>query len=164
MRRVSNWMDSNLATQGYFLAADERRRLRLGLRFATGLCLPLVVVALVLESPAMLLAMAGVGLVAGFTPRHPFDLVWNRGVRHVLNAPAVPPNPVRRRHAFQVGSACLLAVAALFAADLPVAAFALGGLLVAACSLVTATNFCVPSFLSSLLDRRRARSPASASS
>lgn len=163
MRRVSNWMDRNLATQGYCLGAEERHRLRLGLRFPTGLCLPLVVTALVLESPAMLVALAGVGLVAGFTSRHPFDLLWNHGVRHVLRAPALPPNPVRRRHAFKIGTAWLLVVAALFAADLSAAAVALGVLLVAACTLVTATNFCVPSFLLSLLERRRGHSAVPAS-
>jgi hypothetical protein len=50
--RTATWMDRNLAVQGYRLEADERRRLRLGLRFATGLCLPLVALAMVLESPA----------------------------------------------------------------------------------------------------------------
>jgi hypothetical protein len=164
MSRISTWMDSNLAIQGYCLGAEERQRLRLGLRFSTGLCLPLVVTALALKSPVMLLAVAGVGLVAGFTPRHPFDLVWNHGVRYALRAPALPPNPVRRRHAFKIGAAWLLVAAALFAAGLSAAALALGGSLVAACSLVTATNFCVPSFLLLLLERRRARSPVPASS
>jgi hypothetical protein len=164
MARLVSWMDSNLAIQGYCLGAEERRRLRLGLRFSTALCLPLVVAGLAFESPGMLLAVAAIGLVAGFTPRHPFDVLWNHGVRHLLKAPALPPNPARRRHAFKVGAASLLAVAALFATGQPGAAVALGALLVAACTLVTATNFCVPSFLLSLLERRRARSAVTASS
>ena len=152
---LSEWVHRNLAVQGYCLSRQEAAGLRVALRFATGLCLPLVATGLALESPAMLLALSGIGLVAGFTPRHPFDLLWNHGVRHLLRAPALPPNPVRRRHAFKMGTAWLLAVAALFAADLSTAAVALGGLLVAACTLVTATNFGVPSSLLSLLERRR---------
>src|ERR671937_359042 len=99
VNRVSEWIARNLVTQGYCLHDDERRRLKIGLRFATGLCLLLVALALALESPALLVALAGIGAVAGFTPRHPFDLAWNYGVRYPLRAPLLPPNPERRRDA-----------------------------------------------------------------
>jgi hypothetical protein len=150
--KTTAWMDGNLAIQGYCLDPDERRRLRLGLRFPTGLCLPLVALALVLESPVMLVALSGVALVAGFTPRHPFDLVWNHGVRHGFGAPPLPPNPVRRRHAFKVGFAWLLVVAGLLAAGATTAGLVVGALLLVACSLTTFLNFCVPSYLMSLFE------------
>lgn len=157
-RRVSDWIARNLTTQGYCLGAEERTQLWVALRFATGLCLPLVAAALVLESLVLLLALASIGAVAGLAPRHPFDLLWNHGVRHISAAPPLPPNPVRRRHAFKIGAAWLLTVAALFAADLPAGAWALGGILIAACGLTTTVNFCVPSFALSLLERTRTRS------
>jgi Domain of unknown function (DUF4395) len=155
-KRVSNWMARNLVTQGYCLAAAERRRLKLGLRFATGLCLPLVALGLVLESPALLVVLAAIGALAGLTPHHPFDLLWNYAVRHAFGLPPVPRTPTRRRHAFKAGATWLLAVAALFAAAAPTAALALGGVLLCGCTTVTVTNFCLPSFLLSLLDRPRA--------
>jgi hypothetical protein len=148
-------MARNLVVQGYCLTAEERTGLRLGLRFATGLCFPLVALALALESSAMLVALASIGAVAGLTHRHPFDLLWNYGVRHAFAAPPLPRNPIRRRHAFKVGAAWLLAVAALLAAGLTTAALALGSVLLGACGIVTATNFCLPSFLLSALDRPR---------
>ena len=49
-------MRSNLTTQGYCLSDGERRELWLGVRFSTGLCLTLVIVALGLESPVMVLS------------------------------------------------------------------------------------------------------------
>ena len=58
------WMRSNLTTQGYCLSDAERRELSLALRFSTGLCLTLVVVALALESPVMVFALSGIGLRA----------------------------------------------------------------------------------------------------
>src|SRR5919202_4864819 len=143
----------NLTIQGYCLDPDERRRLRVGLRFPTGLCLPLVALAVVLESPAMLVGLSGVALVAGFTPRHPFDLLWNHAVRHAFGAPPLPPNPVRRRHAFKLGTAWLLALAGLFAAGASVAGLVLGGLLLAACASATALYFCVPSYVMSRCTR-----------
>jgi len=111
--RVGAWMRANLTTQGYCLSDEERRELSLALRFSTGTCLLLVLTALALELSPMIFALSSVGVVAGFTPRHPFDLLWNYGVRHVVGGPALPPNPTRRRHAFKIGTVWLLAVGGL---------------------------------------------------
>ena len=154
-RTLGNWMRANLTTQGYCLDDDERRRLAVALRFSTGTCLLLT--ALALESPAMIFALTGVGLIAGLTSRHPFDVVWNHGVRHLTGRPALPPNPRGRRHAFKIATVWLLVVGTLFAAGVNTVALILGGLLVAACATVTITNFCIPSELLALWERRRAR-------
>jgi Domain of unknown function (DUF4395) len=155
-RTLGNWMRANLTTQGYRLDDDERRRLTVALRFSTGTCLLLVIAALALDSPAMVFALTAVGLIAGLTSRHPFDLVWNHGVRHLTGGPALPPNPTRRRHAFKIATVWLFVVGTLFAARANTVALILGGLLVAACATVTTTNFCVPSELLALWERRRA--------
>jgi hypothetical protein len=94
-------------------------------------------------------------LFAGFTPRHPFDLLWNHGVRPLVGGPELPPNPTRRRHAFKIGTVWLLVVAVLLAVGSTVAALALGGLLLAACATVTATNLCLPSEALAWLERRQ---------
>jgi hypothetical protein len=150
MQNAGAWMRANLTTQGYCLTDAERRELAVGLRFSTGLCLSLVIVALALESPAMVFALAGIGVVAGFAARHPFDY----GVRRVLGAPALPPNPPRRRLAFKVATAWLLVVGTLFAVGAATAALVLGGLLVAACATVTTTNLCLPSEALAWWERR----------
>jgi hypothetical protein len=149
-------MHTNLATQGYSLSDAQCRELALGLRFATGLCLALVTVALVLESPALVFALSAIGLVAGFSARHPFDHLWNRMVRHVVRAAALPPNPTRRRHAFKLATVWLMGVGVLFASGAATAALILGGLLLAACAIVTATNLCLPSEALAWWERRTA--------
>ena len=154
---ATEWTHENLATQGYRLTGDEARRLRVGLRFPTALCLALVITALALQS-ALLVAL--LVPVAGWTSRHPFDHLWNRGLRHLTGAPELPPNPVRRRHAFKLATVWLAAVAVLFAAGTNVAALAFGGVLVAVCGLVTATNFCIPSTMLAWLDARRRKEVA----
>ena len=154
------WMRSNLTTQGYCLSESERRELAVGLRFSTGLCLTLVVVALALSSPVMVFVLAGIGVIAGFRARHPFDYLWNHAVRHLVRRPALPPNPTRRRHAFKVATAWLVAVGALLAAGLTTAALVLGGVLVAACTMVTATNLCLPSEALAWWERRTTRKEA----
>lgn len=151
------WMRGNLTTQGYRLSDAERRDLWLGVRFSTGLCLALVVAGLVLESAAVVLALVPIGALAGFTARHPFDHVWNQGVRHVVGAPALPPNPPRRRHAFKLATVWLAAVGVLMALGAMTAGLVLGGLLVAACATVTVTNLCLPSEALALWERARTR-------
>ena len=152
--QASSWMRANLTTQGYCLSDAERRELALGLRFSTGLCLSLVVIALALQSPAMVFAMSGIGLIASFSARHPFDLVWNHAVRYLVGGPPLPPNPIRRRHAFKVATVWLIVVGALFSAGASTAALVLGGLLVGACATVTATNLCLPSEALAWWERR----------
>ena len=160
---LTHWMDGNLRTQGYCLGVEESRNLAVGLRFPTALCLGLVVTGLTLGSAPMLFVLSGIGAVAGFTPRHPFDHVWNGAVRHVFRAPPVPPNPPRRRHAFKIATVWLLGVATLLAVRATTAGLILGGMLVAACYLVTVFNLCLPSVTFELVDRlQRRRAPVPA--
>ena len=142
---LKHWMGTNLATQGYCLSDGERRELWLGLRVSTGLCLALVVAGLALQSPTLIFALCAVGAIAGLTPRHPFDYLWNAGARHLFNAPALPPNPVPRRHAFKFATTLLVAVGVLLAVGATTPALVLGVLLVAGCATVTITNLCLPS-------------------
>ena len=158
-RERANWTQANLAVQGYCLSGDQARALRVGLRFPTALCLALVVTGLVLESAPLILALVPIGALAGWTSRHPFDLIWNHGVRRLFDVPELPPNPTPRRHAFKLGTLWLLAVGLLFAAGATTAALVLGGVLVAVCGLVTITNFCIPSTLLAAWDRRREARP-----
>ena len=146
--------EANLAVQGYRLSPGQSGALGLGLRFPTALCLALVVVGLALESAVAILALVPIGAVAGWTARHPFDLLWNHGLRHFLDAPPLPPNPTPRRHAFKLATVWLLVVGALFAGGKSTAALVLGGVLVAVCGLVTVTHFCVPSTLLGVWRRR----------
>jgi hypothetical protein len=150
------WMRDNLTTQGYCLSDAERRELAVGLRFSTGACLTLVIVALALQSPVMVFALSAIGAVAGFAARHPFDHAWNHVVRHIVGGPVLPPNPRRRRDAFKIATVWLLMVGALLAAGATTVALVLGALLLAACATVTATNLCLPSETFAWLARRRA--------
>ena len=152
---MAAWTHENLGTQGYCLSPIEARQLRVGLRFPTALCLALVGVGLALQSALLIAMLVPIGAVAGWSSRHPFDHLWNHGVRHLTGAPPLPPNPTRRRHAFKLATVWLGAIAVLFAAGQATGALVLGGVLVSVCSLVTVTNFCIPSTMLAWLDARR---------
>ena len=152
--------DANLAVQGYCLSSQESRALRFGLRFPTAFCLALVVAGLALQSAVTILALVPIGAVAGWSARHPFDALWNHGLRRLFDAPPLPPNPTPRRHAFKLATVWLVTVGVLFAVGQATAALVLGGVLVAVCGLVTVTHFCVPSTLLGLWWRWRGTSTA----
>jgi len=154
---LTAWMDANLAVQGYCLTPAEGRALRWGLRFPAALCFALVLTGLLLQSAVLILALVPVGAVAGWTRRHPFDLIWNYVIARVSSAPPLPPNPTPRRHAFKVATTWLLLVGILFAIGQSTAAVVLGAALLGACAAVTVANFCVPSTLLAAWSRRRGR-------
>jgi Domain of unknown function (DUF4395) len=151
---TASWTEANLQVQGFCLTAAEARALRWGLRFPTALCLVLVATGLVLQSAVLILAMVPIGVIAGWTQRHPFDLIWNHGVRQLTGAPELPVNGTPRRHSFKLAAVWLLAVGLLFAFGYATAPLVLGGVLVAVCGLVTVTNFCIPSTLLGIWWRR----------
>src|SRR5512134_1756651 len=122
------WMDRNLDVQGYCLTEEEIHALRWGLRFPTALCLALLVTGLALQAAVLILALVPIGAVAGWARRHPFNLIWNHGLRHLTGAPELPPNPRPRRHAFKLATVWLLAVSLLFAFGEATAALVLGAI------------------------------------
>jgi hypothetical protein len=149
------WTARNLAVQGYRLTGEEAHKLRWALRLPTGLCFVLVSLGLALQSAVLLLALVPIGAAAGWTRRHPFDLIWNQGLRHLTGASALPANPTPRRHAFKLGTIWLLAIGLLFALGQPTAAPILGAILLPVCGLVTLTNYCIPSTLLGIWSRGR---------
>ncbi len=149
-------MRANLTRQGYCLNESESRSLWLGMRFAGGACMALVITGLALTSAMMILTLAGLGTVASVAQYHPFDYVWNHVVRRVIGGPAVPPTARGRRFGFRVATVWLLAVGTLLAAGATTAGVVSGVLLLAACAPFTLLNLCVPSLLLALWERRRA--------
>lgn len=152
---MAAWTHENLGTQGYCLSPAQTRQLRVGLRFPTALCLGLVGAGLALQSTVLIAVLVPIGAVAGWSSRHPFDHLWNHGVRYLTGAPPLPPNPTPRRHAFKLATVWLGAIAVLFAAGQPTLALVLGGVLVAVCLLVTLTHFCIPSTMLAWVEHRR---------
>jgi hypothetical protein len=91
------WMRSNLTTQGYCLSDAERRELSLALRFSTGLCLTLVVVAFALESPVMVFALPP------STANNPAPPTTTHTPPHTAPTAQTPPAPTLLRPSLLAG-------------------------------------------------------------
>ena len=156
---VGHWMRCNLSMQGYgALSDDERRELGMALRLSPALCLTGIALGVVLESPAVLLAMAGTAFIGGFvTAKHPFDLIWDHGLRRFRGGPRLPATPPPRRFACQLAAPWLVAMAAAYLVGADAVGLALGVPLLVVAAVNATTNWCLPSLIHGLLSRRSLR-------
>lgn len=132
-----------------FDAVDDRLLAQTGawLRLAPALCALVAAVGTALAAAPVLWALAATAALGALLPSHPFDLVYNFGVRRLTGTPRLPENRAPRRFACAVGSAWLVVTGALFALGFELAGYVLGGAFVATATLVATTHICIPSIL-----------------
>jgi len=140
---------SGLAQQGYYeLSGDELRRLDRGLRFTPAVMLLAAAAGLATRQPALHATLAAIGALALVLPRlHPVDLLYNHGLRHLFQAPPLPPNPLPRRLAGLVAAGLNLAICLAFTSGRDSLGYGLGGVLLAILTLLATRHLCVVSWL-----------------
>ena len=117
------------------------------LRLAFGLCALLGGLGTVLASPTILLALALIAAIAAASPVHPFDFIYNYGIRHLTGTRPLPRRGVPTRLGCGVGAVLLLVTAWTFSAGHAVVGYALGGLLTFVVLLAGTTDICIPSMI-----------------
>ena len=129
------------------------------LRLAPALCATVTAVGTALASPAILFALAGTAFLGALLPIHPFDLIYNYGLRFALGKRPLPPNGAPRRFACGIAAVWLVATAWLFLAGETTAGYALGTLFVLVAGLVSTTDICIPSIIFQTARRLAGASP-----
>lgn len=117
------------------------------LRLAFALCAVMAGVGTALASPMILLLLFPIALLAAVFPVHPFDLIYNYGIRFMTGTGPLPRRHAPSRFACGLGAVWLLATAWAFHAGLLVGGYVLGGLLTAVAVLVSTTDICIPSLV-----------------
>ena len=117
------------------------------LRLAFGLCAVLGGLGTVLASPGILTGLAALAVLAAASPVHPFDLIYNHGIRHLTGTGPLPRRGVPSRVGCGVGAGLLLVTAWTFSAGHAVAGYVLGGILTSVVLLVSTTDICIPSLI-----------------
>ena len=117
------------------------------LRLAFGLCGLLGGVGTLLASPTILLVLALIAAVAAASPVHPFDLIYNYGIRHFTGTGPLPKRGAPTRFGCGMGAVLVLVTAWAFSAGHQVAGYALGGALTFVVLLVSTTDICIPSLI-----------------
>jgi hypothetical protein len=137
-----------LEIQGFdTVDVQELERVAPWLRLSFGLCALLGGLGTALASPAILLALALLAALAAASPVHPFDLIYNYGVRRLTGTGLLPQRGAPSRFGCGMGAVFLLVTAWAFSAGHVVAGYALGGLLTFVALLVSTTDVCIPSIL-----------------
>ncbi len=117
------------------------------LRLAFGLCATLAIVGTALASRPVLLTLAGIAFVAALSPVHPFDLIYNLGIRHATGTPPLPRRGPPSRFASGVGALWLIVTVGAFQSSWMILGYALGSTLVLVAILVATTDICIPSMI-----------------
>jgi hypothetical protein len=142
--------------QGFMNLSDQTLwDLDYWLRLSPFLCGVWVGVGVALGSPAILWALAPLALLGAILPNHPFDAVYNLGVRHLLATPPIPPYPAPRRFGSALATVWLLAMGWSFHAGLRSTGLALAIVMMAPQSVQVLTGFCLPAFVYRQLTKTR---------
>ncbi|HEU4644334.1 MAG TPA: DUF4395 family protein [Burkholderiales bacterium] len=126
---------------------QELARVAPWLRLTFGLCTLLGGLGTVLASPAILLVLALVAAFAAASPVHPFDLIYNYGIRRLTGTGPLPRRGVPARFGCGMGAVFLVVTAWAFSTGHAVAGYALGGVLTCVVFLVSTTDICIPSMI-----------------
>ncbi len=147
-RRLSPTMRRRLDVQGFEDVDDERLAEVgpwLGMAFVG--CAILAGVGTFTASTEILWALVTIAALAAILPVHPFDLIYNYGIRRLTGTRSLPQRGAPSRFACGVGAVWLIAVILLFEGGYMAAAYVLGGLLTLVAMLVGTTNICIPSMI-----------------
>lgn len=125
------------------------------LRLSPALCAATAAIGTLAGSPVILLALAATAFLGAVLPFHPFDLIYNFGIRFWIGRRPLPSNGMPRRFACGTASIWLIGTALLFSIGASMAGYALGGLFVAVATLVSTTDICIPSMMIYYLSRFR---------
>jgi len=117
------------------------------LRFAFALCSILAALGTLFASPIFLYVLAPIAALAAISPVHPFDLIYNYGIRYLTKTPQLPKRGAPSRFACGLGSVWLIVTALMFQSGNLTIGYILGGSLTFVALLVSTTDFCIPSII-----------------
>ena len=99
-----------LEAQG-FVGLDDRALAEVApwLRLAPALCAAWTAVGTTMASPQVIWALVPIAASGALSRGHPFDSLYNHGLRHILGTSRLPPYQAPRRFACGVASVWLAA-------------------------------------------------------
>ncbi len=125
------------------------------LRWSPVLCAFFMILGVSLQSPVVLWLLAATAFLGVLLPFHPFDLLYNYGVRHLAGTRPFPRNGPQRKFACGLASAWLVATGWAFHVGASTLGYSLGIPLILVAALVSVTNICIPSMIYNYLFSQR---------
>ncbi len=156
---ISATCKRRLQVQGYLNYSDkELNDYKYGIRFAYYMCGSLVVLGLSLTSIKILAMMMTIAFLGSLPPYHPFDYLYNYGIRHLIRKPKIPPRSNQGRFACGLATVWLGSIIYLFYQGLYLWGYIAGGILVSVATLVSTMDICIPSIIYNFLFKEKLKS------
>jgi len=147
-----------LHIQGYHLYSDkELNGYKYGIRFAYALCTTMVAVGLVLNNLPLLIIAAVVAFGGTVLPYHPFDYLYNYGVRHLFKKSRIPRRTSQAKFACAIAFVWLTFIISFLYFGNFMMAYTLGGILLFLATLASAMDICVPSMIYNFFFKKAVR-------
>jgi len=156
----TNHTKKYLQIQGFDLDDDTLAEIGPWMRWPYVLCASLLTVAVVLASPWMLWGLSTIAIATVFLPSHPFNYLYNHGVRHLTGTRPLPPGTAQGKFACGVAGTWMIATGAAFFVGATTVGYVLGGSMVPIAALVATTHICIPSMIYNALFTRKQPQPA----
>jgi len=152
IRQISPTARKRIEAQGFLGYSDSfLAYINYPLRLAPAICMTWVAVGTYLASPFALWALMPFAFLGAVLPGHPFDAIYNHGIRHLIGAPALPKYGKPRRFACANMTVWLGVTGWAFSSGWMALGYALGIFEVLIALVNVTTGFCVPSFFYGLL-------------
>jgi hypothetical protein len=144
MKPFSQTTKQRLVAQGFDLSDDEIVAFNYWLRLAPAICMLWVLAGLALGSTFMIAALIPVGLLCFALARHPFDAIYNYGLRFLTGGEKLPLYGAPRRFVCLMAAMILAAIALSFGFGLLAVGYTIGISMVAMLLLNVVTGNCGP--------------------
>ena len=148
MSQITATVRERIQAQG-FCGLDDATYAQLNypLRLSPAITMVWVAVGTALASPTILWALVPFAALGAILPGHPFDVLYNYGLRHLLGTPALPRYGLRRRIACALAMIMSSVAAWSFQAGMPMVGYIVGWSEVAGAFVEVSTGFLRPSFI-----------------
>ena len=141
--RLQSWLE----LRGIACSSDpEFVKLVPWIRTTFVLCGSLVGIGTAFAFTPLLWAMVPIAAAGAIFKVHPFDLIYNYGLRHLTGTRPLPPNGAPMRFSCGVAGVWIVAIALSFNLGVAPLGYVLGAMLISIAAVVSVTHFCIASF------------------
>jgi len=152
MSHISVTARERIQAQGFCGLSDATyAQINYPLRLSPGIMMVWVAVGTALASAQTLWALVPFTALGAMLTGHPFDVLYNYGLRYLVRAPKLPRYGNRRRIAFGVATGMVSVAAGGFQAGVPLLGYVVGGAIVASTCLNVITGICGPAVMAARL-------------
>jgi hypothetical protein len=148
MSQISTTARERIQAQGFCGLSDATyAQINYPLRLSPAIMMVWVAVGTVLGSTQILWALVPFTALGAILTGHPFDVLYNYGMRYPMGTQKLPRYGLRRRFAFAVATTMMSLAAWGFQAGVPFLGYIVGGAIVVSTCLQVITGICGPAVL-----------------